>query len=239
MAEWQWEKEKLSKCFPALAQQTASESTGSTLYQGKDLLALITAIKTTTTITPTIPSLGKAGEKQDESKGMSRSELNNTLQICWKASTGDMMDLPAWMQESATKGTSEHYKSIIIQKYGMSNTFYDDANVCFTAPFLRTIIKKACTGKDGNINRPSLLHAMDGLSPFTMLVLNKDEVALMNNEDDLINSASLVNVADLRQRLKQQKVCIPAEADGLMLMLKRYANLVYEIFQIPAHLSKC
>ena len=64
----------------------------------------------------------------------SKSELEMTLQMCGKASTDDMVDLPAWMQECATKVTSENYKSIIIQKFVMSNTFYDDADVPLTAP---------------------------------------------------------------------------------------------------------
>ena len=157
---------------------------------------------------------------------MYRSEFNTTLRMCSKASTVNMMDLPAWMQECTTKGLSEHYKSIIIHKFLMSNTFYDDAGVPLTAPLLNMIIKRAWTGKDVNINRPSLLHDMERLSPFTMLYLREDEVALLNNEDDLITSASLVSIADLRQQCKYQKFCIPAEADEFMLMLKRYANLV-------------
>ena len=112
----------------------------------------------------------------------------------------------------------------------MSNTFYDDAGIPLTAPLLKMIIKRAWTRKDGNMNRPSLLHAMDGLSPFTMLDLSEDEVAMLNNEDDLITSAYLVSVDDLRKQRKKLKVCIPAEVDEFMLMLKRYANLVYAIF---------
>ena len=223
-------KREKTNFFLALAQQTALASIGSTLTQVPDPLALITSIKATTTITPTIPSSSTADKKQDKSKGMSRSELNTTLQMCGKSSTGNMVELPAWMQECATKGTSEHYKSIIIHKFLMLNTFYDDTDVLLPAPLLKMIIKRACTGKDGNINRLSLLHAMDRLSPFTMLYISEDEVALLNNEDYLINSASLVSVADLSQQCKQQKVCITAEADEIMLMLKRYANLVYVVF---------
>ena len=63
-----------------------------------------------------------------------------------------------------------------------------------------------------------------------MLDQTEDELAMLNNEDDLITSASLVSVDDLRKQWKKLKVCIPAEADKFMLMLKRYANLVYAIF---------
>ena len=95
----------------------------------------------------------------------------------------------------------------------MQNIFYDDSNVPLTAPLLKMIVKMACTGKDENINRPSLLHDMGGLSPFTMLDLSKDEVVLLNNEDDLIISVYLFSIDDLRQQRKQQKICIPALAD--------------------------
>ena len=55
MAARLWAKEKKSKYFPALAQKTASASTGATLPQGPDLMDIITAIKGTTTTTPTNP----------------------------------------------------------------------------------------------------------------------------------------------------------------------------------------
>ena len=85
------------------------------------------------------------------------------------------MDIPAWMQECATKGTSEHYKSIIIQKFVMQNTFYDESDVPLTARLLERITKRAWTRKDGNINRPTLLHSMEGFSLLTMLDLSEDE----------------------------------------------------------------
>ena len=98
-----------------------------------------------------------------------------------KTSTGDMMDLPAWMQECATKVTSEHYKLIIIQKFVMSNTNYYDTDVPMTAPLLKIMIKRDWTEKYENINRRYLLYAMEGLSPFTMLDIRKYEVSLLNN----------------------------------------------------------
>ena len=55
-------------------------------------------------------------------------------------------------------------------------------------------------------------------------------MALLNNEDDLITSAYLVSMADLRQQRKQKKVWILADAYEFMIMLKCYANLVYVVF---------
>ena len=85
----------------------------------------------------------------------------------------------------------------------MSNTLYDDADVPLTDPILKMIIKRAWTRKDGNMNIPYLLHVMDGMSPFTMIDLSKDEVVMLNNEKYLISSASLVSVDDLRKQRKK------------------------------------
>ena len=71
---------------------------------------------------------------------------------------------------------------------------------------------------------------MDGLSPFTMLDLNEDEVALINDKQDLLNTAYLVSVEDLRLQQRKLRICIPLEADEFMLMIKRYGNLLYDVF---------
>ena len=71
-----------------------------------------------------------------------------------------------------------------------------------------------------------------------MLDISEDEVSLLNDEDDLITSTSLVRVDDMRQQSKQKKVCIPAEADEFMIMLNHYANLVYVVFSETCPLFK-
>ena len=71
---------------------------------------------------------------------------------------------------------------------------------------------------------------MGGLSPFTMLDLNEDQVAVLNDEQDLLNTASLVSISDLRVQRNKIKISIPAEADKFMVILKRYANLLYTVF---------
>ena len=91
-------------------------------------------------------------------------------------------------------------------------------------------MKPAWTVTDGNIIHPSLMHVVDGLSLFTMIDLNEDQVALLNDEQDLLNTALLVSISDLRGQRNKIKISIPAEAYKFMLMLKRYANLLYAVF---------
>ena len=74
---------------------------------------------------------------------------------------------------------------------------------------------------------------------FAIMYLNEYEVALLNDEQDLLNTASLVSVEDLSLQRRKLKICIPLEADEFMLMLKRYVNLLYAFFQTRAHSLRC
>ena len=112
----------------------------------------------------------------------------------------------------------------------MENIYYDDADVPLTAPLLKMIMKRSWTGRDGNVTRPLIVQAMEGMSPFTILDLDGDQVALLNDKEDLINSASLVSVNDLRAQQKKMKISVPADATEFLTMIKRYANLIYAVF---------
>ena len=60
-------------------------------------------------------------------------------------------------------------------------TFYDNAEVSITSLLLKMVMKRTWTGKDGNVTRLSMLHAMDELSPLLMLDVSEDEVAQLND----------------------------------------------------------
>ena len=198
--------------------------------QVPDLVALIAAITTSNQATAASSAVTTPEQKVDDTKHMSKIELATLLQMSGKSSTWALMDLPTWLQDCSHKGRTDPYRQMIVQKYIIANTYFDDADVPLTYQLLKMVMKRAWTGKDGNINRPSLMHAMDGLSPFIMLDLNEYQVAVLNDEQDLLNTASLVCVTDLRGQRNKINISIPAEADKFMLMLKRYANLLYSVF---------
>ena len=240
-----WDKETFARCFPTLTTPGGTVATGGATPQGTELVALINAISlantalanntsanntSATTLASTNPQ-----DKQDKSKQMSRGDLLTLLQMCGKASTGELADLPAWLRECSSKGTTEPYRIMIVQKYVMANTFFEYAYGPMTSQPLKMIMKRSWTGTDENINCLSLVHDIDGLSPFTMLDLNEDEVALINDEQNLLNTDSLVRLEDLKLPQRKHNICYPIEADDFMLMLKRYGNLVYAVFFTRAH----
>ena len=225
----QWAKDKFNKCFPALAAAPApAVPAAQGLPTGQALLDLISAIRGAPAPTTAAQAAPPTQDKED--KFMSKSELALTCRMCGQSDTGSLADLPAYFSECAAANTSDNYKMLVIRKWIMGNVFYDDADVPLTSSLLKMVIKRAWTGKDGNVTRPSLVHAMEGLSPFLMLDMTEDEVAQLNDEEDLIASASSVSVADLRGHRKQKKISVPAEPEDFLLMLKRYANLLFAIF---------
>ena len=126
----------------------------------------------------------------------------------------------------------------IIQKAIMANIYYDDADVPLTVPLLKMIMKRSWTERDGNVTRPLIVQAMEGMSPFTILYLDGDQVALLNDKEELINSASLVSVNDLRAQQKKMKISVPVDATEFFTMIKRYANLIYAVFSETCTLFK-
>ena len=121
----------------------------------------------------------------------------------------------------------------------MNASFFDDADVPLTATLLKTIRKRAWTVKEGNISRPSLVNALDGISPFAMLDMDEDAFANFNDEDALLDAASLVSVADLRLLRQRLKAVVPVEAEDFLLLLKQFGNLLFALFSEHSPLFKC
>ena len=236
----QWARETFKKLFPSLNEQGASSQAQAptTAPGGHDLASLVAAITAATSSAGTTIATSASTAKDATAGNMSEGELTTLLRMCGGPRGGNIEDLPSWFKECTDKANSEAFKAITLQKHVMATTYYDDAEVPLTGPLLKMILKRAWTGKDGNINRPSLIHAMDGLTPFAMLDLNEDQVAILNEEQDLLNTASLVSVSDLRGQRSKLKVTIPAEPEEFMLMIKRYTNLVYAIFSEDSPLFK-
>ena len=232
-----WAHAIFKRCFPSLHPTPTPTPATSPNGLSPEVQALLAALLPT--VTPT-PSPAGSPSKPDETKTyMSEGELQSTLVMCGQASSGTLGDLPGWFQECAARGTSEQYQLTIIRKWLMTASFFDDADVPLTATLLKTIRKRAWTGKEGNISRPSLVNALDGISPFAMLDMDEDAVANFNDEDALLDAASLVSVADLRSLRQRLKAVVPVEAEDFLLLLKRFGNLLFALFSEHSPLFKC
>jgi hypothetical protein len=184
-----------------------------------------------------------AEEKKDDEEppqiGMSNRELRSLLAMCGKPLNAAPTLLPDWIQQCSEKGMTDQYKLTIIRKHIMNNFKYDDSEIPLTAPLLKMINKRNWSGKEGNIKRPSLINAVEGLSPFLVMDLNEDAVAKINDIDDAMSKASYVTMQDVKELKKQIRPKVPKCPTKFLLLLKRYANLLYAIFSDDCSLFKC
>ena len=228
-----WAHGTFRRCFPAM-HPTVAPPTAPGLPP--DIQALIAAL--VPAVTPTASPTASPTKTEDKN-AMSDGELRVSLMMCGQSSSGARADLPSWFQDCAARGTSEQYQLTIIRKRLMTAVFFDDADIPMTAALLKVIRKRAWTGRDGNVSRPSLVNALDGLSPFAMMDMDEDAVARFNDEDALLDAASLVSVADLRSLRSRLQAVVPVEAEDFLLLLKRFANLLFALFSEQCPLFKC
>ena len=190
------------------------------------------------------PARTIAEEKKDDSDdttvmNMSQQEYVTTLVMCGAPADSPPTALPEWFQLSSEKGMTDSYRHTIINKHIMDNFRYDDAEVPLTHSVLKMVCKRNWTRKEGNVNRPSYVNANEGLSPFILLDLSEDEVAVINDEDDAFGTASHITVAQIKAIKTRSKATVPATQEKFMLLLKRYANLLFALFSGECTLFRC
>ena len=123
-----------------------------------------------------------------------------------------------------------------ICKHIINKTHYDDSEVLLSSPLLKMAIKINLVGKDSNITRPSLVNGTNGLYPFLVLNMTEEQVAYINKDDDALTQALYVTLQDITNLKKLINPYIPDIADGFMILLKRYANLNFDLFYVTSPL---
>jgi hypothetical protein len=70
-----------------------------------------------------------------------------------------------------------------------------------------------------NINRPALLNATSGLTPFAVLDLTEDEVAAINDKDDALQAASHVTWEQMKAVKRKNVASIPETSEKFLCLL--------------------
>jgi hypothetical protein len=161
------------------------------------------------------------------------------LRMCGLPAGASPTLLPAWFNSCSSKNMNDNFRSTILRKHITTNVRYEDAEVPLTNTILKMAVKRNWLGREGNIDCPSLVNAGSGLSPFIVVDKTEDEVAEQNFGDDAIHNASAVTPAELLAQQKRSQPSVPNTSDKFLLMLQRYANLLYALFGADCPLFKC
>ena len=83
------------------------------------------------------------------------------------------------------------------------------------------------------------MNAAKGLSPYAMVDLTEEDVAEMTQDYEDLQKASVVSTADYKAARAKLKARTPPDAEGFMLMLKRFTNLLHALFssQFPMYVQ--
>jgi len=137
--------------------------------------------------------------------------------------------LPKWFKDMFGKHMDNMTKAMFIAAAVERNFVIDDAEVPLYPALTKTIMKWDWTGSDLG-KRATLVNAAKGLSPFTMVDLTEEDVAEMTQDFEDLKNATAVSTADYKAARLRLVAKPPGDAEGFMLMLKRYANLLHALF---------
>ena len=138
--------------------------------------------------------------------------------------------LPENFTHSAEIGHSKNFKPTIVRRHIKTHKFYDDADPPLTNTLLKMVIARAWVGNDGDEVHPALENALTGVSPFLAQPLSKFQIAAINAADDDLTNATHTLPTDHHKLRTKQKVDCPNDGLRLILLLKRFANLIYATF---------
>ena len=136
---------------------------------------------------------------------------------------------PKWFRDIFAKNLDEKDRIIIIASAIEKSVMFEDAEVPLYTALLKMILKRDWTASDVG-KRAALMHAAKGLTAFAMMDLSEEDIATMAQDHDDLAGASAVTVADFRANRAKLKPQTPRDAEGFLLMLKRYTNLIFALF---------
>ena len=230
-----WAHTKFQRAYPTLVPQPAANAA-----PGNADIAAILAHLTAQQNRPREPQEEKKDDtNEDALSNMSNLELETTIRMCGLPVGANPTLLPEWFTMCSSKNMNDNFRSTILRKQITTNFRYEDADVPLTNTILKMAVKRNWLGKEGNIDCPSLVNAGSGLSPFIVVDKTEDEVAEQNFGDDALQDASAVTPAELLAQQKISRPSVPTTSDKFLLMLQRYANLLYALFGADCPLFKC
>ena len=185
-----------------------------------------------------IPSQDEAKKSADATEfKVSDAEKARMRAMCGLDASAPDAAFPKWFRDLFAKNQDEKDRAHIIS-HAIERTFmYEDAEVPMYPSLVKMILTRKWTGNDLG-RRPAYIHAAAGLSPFAMVDLTEDDVALMQQDYDDLISASSVSPSEYRAARAKLVAKTPEEGDSFMLMLKRYVNFLFALFQGASPLYK-
>ena len=156
--------------------------------------------------------------------------------MCGRKATDNAAYLSDILQTVGQESIPEAMKLAHIQEQLQGELYYPEAEIPITYPLNQVIMKRAWISKEGSYGRPTITTAITGLTPFLMKFFEDKELAKLNQHFKNFNDAKSTTVTDIEKLKAKFTVEIPDTTEEMVLMLKRFGNLLYIVFTVECPL---
>jgi hypothetical protein len=233
-----WKKSRLAQVFPTLhktSQPTAEAAPAAPAVPAGNpdaefiarIIAATRAADTANSNSNNNDEASTSGKKTGEDTttfGLSDAAFEK-LEIMCGVPTGCGDELPPlWKklnQKNATKADKESAVRLCIQ----CNVAYKEAKVKPLHTLITMIAKRQF---EGEVSLSTMSSATKGLTPFAVPCMTEAEVDTHNEMANAIEQATQTTVTDIKAT--KMKAIAPSTHAGLVLILKRFANLLFAPF---------
>jgi len=168
-------------------------------------------------------------DKDETTFKVSAGEKARMLRMCGFPDAAGDECFPRWFKDMFGKHMDEVTKAMSIATAVERNFVIDNVEVPLYPALAKSIMKRDWTGADLG-KRALLVNASKGLSPFAMVDLTEEDVPEMTQDFEDLKNATAVSTADYKTAHSRLAAKTPGDAEGFMLMLKRYTNLLHALF---------
>lgn len=179
----------------------------------------------------------KKADDEDTLKSVSDREKRRMRIQCGLPETAPPDSFPKWYREIFAPNLPKKDKYDIVYDAVKDAGPYDE-EVQLYSELSKCIVDRDWTGGEQS-TRPTLENAAKGISPFAMLDITDEEVAIMTQDQFDIDTATTVTVSDVKKSKSKIKAVVPSTSEKFLAMLKRFANLLCAIFssQCPLYVQ--
>ena len=216
-----WAMQKFKAILPSLVAPPTTPASTPALTEGTNLESLLRKlVQPGALTTPTVTE----NPKPEDGFGMSSTELATMLSMCG-LNTGEEALLPLWFCRINEKGQNDNTRNqIIIQQ--LQNILFKDAEIPITAPLLQMIRKRKWLSDDPTATYRT---AAKGLSIFAVGAMTEDEVAIINDTMEALDSATTTTAKEYKD-VTRIKATVPEDSYEFTILLKTFANPLYSLF---------
>lgn len=233
-----WKKTRSEELFPALFQTQApipaglpppgnSQFTPEFFLQMFQLMQAQTAQKPAQTVSTAIVE-----EKKEESGGgMKISDLESRImkRMCGYNPDSDDSVFPTWFKQLMAKHQTDNDKDMIVANALTKQGRFEDHKITVHPELRATVRKRTWTGNEAGAV-PQYPQACYGITPFAMLDLTQDEVAILEYDHQIEASATTLTVNDLKGTKKKLKATVPENGYKWLSVIFQFTNYLQNLF---------